>query len=280
VAIAKEYMSPNLRWGLFVMDNPGAPEPTYEILSAQQVDVPADFCFDDTGGAVTQFVRCTLRRPDGTVISTGDKEIPVQEKRTTGQVVTFRRTAENWRKLRTMSLGRALKAAGYPDMSTDLRTFLTYRHRLVEMGLGGDVRALGAGIASQLASTLPAVTAREPVAAKDDAVPHDPETGELVSGDVDDDVAEGALVEESLRADEDPGEFDPDDETGSIEPVTYPQELEGAAQQLSPQERQELMTWMEATGYPPKVLHDRAAALKAAVKKCHAIAAKSQAAAS
>ena len=256
--IAEQYMSPNLRWGLYLQDHPGAPQPVFAIVAPTATDVPAGFCTDEAGAAVTDFVRCTLCDAEGRVVAVGDKEIPSKEKRRTGQVVVFRRTAESWRKLRTMALGRALKAAGYPDMSTDLRVFLQYRHRLIEFGLAEGTPTIGAGDVPQAAGEL---------------VAHDPETGEITGEheDLDPEIVDGEVVAAAEAADADPGEYEPD---AAEPPAAYPPALAEATADMTPAEASELARWMDAAGYTTEVLAHRSAAANTAVKRARAIVAK------
>ena len=242
--IDPSYMSPNLRWGLFMLDHPGAPDPTYELVSIEESGVPAEFLRDSSGGPVTGFVRCTLRDGTGAIVAQDDKEIPTAELLRNGKVEPFKRNAENWRKLRTMALGRALKTAGYPDRTDDLKAFLLYRQRLAELG-------------GPMAPSLPSAAA----AAALEGPQHDPETGEVYSEvTTHEDVTLDAEAAQDEPAEAELVDDEEDDGTQRVEVVGWPEELSVALAQLPADKQAEIVKWATAVAYTPEVLQERSAA--------------------
>lgn len=142
-AIPKTYASPGLRWGLFLHDHPAAPDPTFRLARYDdpEVNVPKEFSEGGEEGFSGDFCVCTIDPADGGKKITAWREIPAREKRG-GSWVSLSRTPENWRKLTTMALGRALKQAGYADDTEDLKALLLWRRRDVEL------KALAAGVSS------------------------------------------------------------------------------------------------------------------------------------
>ncbi len=275
--ISEAYMTPNLRWGFYVLDHPGAPEPTYTLLTPEEAGVPAAFCRDETGGPVEAFVRCTLKDAAGNIVATGDREIPTNEKRRTGKMAPFARTAENWRKLRTMALGRALKAAGYPDTTDDLKAFLLYRQRLLEFGVlpSPTAPALSQGVPAPALSTGDVSTQAEAeiaegtvegtsVAAEDaeDDVVVDVDTGEILAAEAEESDVERALAEGDLDA----GADGVAEEGGEGE-VAWPPEIVALVRQLSDEKYADLERWLTAAGITPQILIDRPSALKQVERK-------------
>lgn len=288
--ITPGYMSPNLRWGFFTLDHPGSPEPTYRLISPEAAGVPAEFCKDAAGAPVTAFVRCELRDVHKHLVATGDREIPSQERRRDGRLVPFTRNAENWRKLRTMALGRALKAAGYPDTTSDLKNFLLYRQRLVELGsdagMGAATLTERVTTAAELSSgsNETEVDVTETVVIEGSHV--DPSTGEII--DTEDVEIEQALAEESeevtVEVDDAADQLDAETdayedaeeataEAPSEEPAAtkWPPELVDLVARLGPAEQADLSDWLDAAGYTPDILFTRQTAIRAVEKKIKAL---------
>lgn len=141
--ISERYVGPGARWAMFLRDHPSAPEPTYRLVSPDEVDVPREFL--DAKTATDRVVLCTLRRHLGDTEPVRDwKEIPLRETRRDGREVDFVRNIENWRKLRSMALGRALEAAGYPKDTDALQLVILWRRRMDELDAARNGRAIGA----------------------------------------------------------------------------------------------------------------------------------------
>ena len=132
--IPETYASPGLRWGLFLHDHPHAPDPVFRLArwDDPDVNVPEEFAKGGSEEFTGEFVVCTIDPADGGEKITAWREIPGKEKRG-GSWQTVSKTPDNWRKLTTMALGRALKQAGYADDTSDLKALLLWRRRDVEM---------------------------------------------------------------------------------------------------------------------------------------------------
>lgn len=126
--IPKTYASPGMRWGMYLHDHPYCDQPVYEVITLEEAGYPALF-----HGNCQGVIRCTLKAGDGSKPSVGLKEIPVQESRRNSSKTNVANTAETWPKFKTAALGRALKAAGYPDDTEDLKALLLWKRRHVEM---------------------------------------------------------------------------------------------------------------------------------------------------
>jgi hypothetical protein len=126
---SETYASPGLRWGLLLEDHPNATR-SFALTDAAGQNVPAEY-----GGAQPVCV-CTIAfgsdRPD---------------------VVAYKKVSgkgdpDDWNLLCTKTLGRALKAAGYPDDMKDLKALVLWRQRNAEVEAieGGHVmQAIEAG---------------------------------------------------------------------------------------------------------------------------------------
>lgn len=111
--IDHRYASPGLRWSLLLEDHPGATK-TFTMGTAGEQGVPAAY------GADKPVCVATIAYPDGRSF-TGYKLIKPQG------------DPDDWNQLCTKTLGRALKAAGYPDHTPDLKAVVLWRQRLVEL---------------------------------------------------------------------------------------------------------------------------------------------------
>lgn len=242
VPIDPNYMTPNLRWGLFLKDHPGAPAPKFRVgtnaEAEQAMGVPADFQRDECGEGVTVWCVAVICYPDGTEAAEGWKEIPTKESTKNGSK-DFVRNAENWTKLCTMALGRALKRAGYPDSVADLRAFLLYEQRNVEIGM---IRAGQMPVAAIEARSVDATARAAGVAEPDQDRP---------DAGAEDADADAARQTGPVGGDE------------FIEP--YPPALLFVAEDLSPEARGKLVEWLTAKGYTPEICKTRPAALNQAV---------------
>ena len=131
-----KYASARLRWGFYKADHPGCPEPILEEADADRLRAvgltppPAGWGDDNVAG----FILCTLVDANGMVTGRDYKEVPRTEV-VRNATRPFVKTPESWRNLCGKALGRALKAAGYPDAIADLRPLLLWRQRLVELEL-------------------------------------------------------------------------------------------------------------------------------------------------
>ncbi len=127
--IDPNYASPNIRWALLLEDHPGT---TYHFESAagHLADVP-----DNWGGGDEHCV-CTITFPPESglePVRAAKAVAEALEVRRSGKNVILERSSELWSKLCTMTLGRALKRAGYPDDMTELKALMLWRRRLAEV---------------------------------------------------------------------------------------------------------------------------------------------------
>lgn len=147
--IPKTYASPGLRWGLFRHDHPNAPDPVYSVVTGEVLGIPPEFAGGEGQDFSGVFILCTVDPADGSPLIEAWKEVPNREHTRNG-TKDFARTPENWRKLQTQALGRAMKAAGYPDDTEDLKALLLWRRRSIELEMlaaGGPLAELGTGSA-------------------------------------------------------------------------------------------------------------------------------------
>lgn len=133
--LSATYASPGVRWGLFLLDYP---QGTYRftLATGAELDPPVPPEFGGDG----QFVVAVIDKADGTPLVTGYKDVPTRVERWQGSgtnrtkaMVDFKPDPDAWQVLCTKALGRALKRAGYPDDTKDLKAILLWRQRLLEL---------------------------------------------------------------------------------------------------------------------------------------------------
>lgn len=226
--IPETYASPGLRWGLFLHDHPHAPDPVFRLArwDDPDVNVPEEFAKGGPEDFTGEFVVCTIDPADGGQKITAWREIPGKEKRG-GSWHEVRKTPDNWRKLTTMALGRALKQAGYADDTSDLKALLLWRRRDVEM------RMLEAGLSPPPAlgsgpdeKDLDAAARPTPHAEHPDAA--------AVAGEDGDGDGEEIVVDVA-------DQWSPD-AAGLLRPLV---------DRLNPTQRAQLQEWADAKGWGP-----------------------------
>lgn len=175
--ISATYASPGLRHGLLLEDHPGV-SVTFDTKKGTDLGVPPEF------GGNSQFCVATIKFPPdtGRADIIGYKEMPPKG------------SADVWQVLCTKTLGRALKRAGYPDDTNDLKALVHWRQREAE------IRAIDAGTA-QLA--LPAAKVEDAITAAGttkNAVSADDGDAPDTEGDApeagDDNITDAELVED------------------------------------------------------------------------------------
>lgn len=168
-AIPESYASPNLRAGLLLDDHPTATF-RFEMVTGTSLGIP------ERMGGDRDYCLCTISFNDG-----------VRPDRSAWKPVgRDEDTPDEWNKLCTKTLGRALKRAGYPDDMGDLKALVVWRQRTAEIG------AINAGHVLQAAL---------PSAAKVEANPNDPAMAALNAAarpDGDDETSDAEIVDESL----------------------------------------------------------------------------------
>lgn len=140
--ISRDYASPGLRWGLLLEDHPGATY-KFEAIKGTELGIPADF------GGNGNFVRATIEIPGHAPVF-GFKPLAEATK-----------TPDGYNLACTKALGRALKRAGYPDSTVDLRHLVLWRQRKVELArleAGQVIQAIdnAANDVKELEASLPA----------------------------------------------------------------------------------------------------------------------------
>lgn len=112
--ISPDYASPGLRLGLLLHDHPNATY-EFELVKGTDVGTPAEF------GGNQNFCKATIHFGDGRADASATKPVPAKG------------TADEWNVLCTKTLGRALKKAGYPDNTKDLKALVLWRQRDAEI---------------------------------------------------------------------------------------------------------------------------------------------------
>jgi hypothetical protein len=244
--IPETYASPGLRWGLFLHDHPHAPDPVFRMarFDDPEVNVPEEFATGGQEKFTGDFVVCTIDPADGGQKITAWREIPSREKRG-GAWHDLARTPDNWRKLTTMALGRALKQAGYADDTSDLKALLLWRRRDVEM------RMLEAGITPPPA--LGQGPADEDLDAAARAQPH---------AEHPDSAAVAREVEPDADIVVEPDEQWSADAAGLLRPLV---------ERLTGPQRAELQGWAEGRKYGPIQQLSAGGPMRAVIARCRAM---------
>lgn len=181
MSIDAAFAGTNLRWGLLLEDHPEA-YASFRTSTGTELGIPTTY------GGEKDYVVATIHfvsRPN------------VEGYKAMGKSGDD----EDWNKLCTQALGRALKRAGYPDKLTDLKAMVLWRQRRAEI----DAVAIG----------HPLALAAPVEAALDAAETHDPDDDEEPV-EVETTAGEGASQE---AAESEPSPVTPsEDETGSPVP--------------------------------------------------------------
>ena len=138
--IAEDYVSPSLRWGIFKEDHPDA-SVDFTSVKGTELGIPKDF-----GGDEDYCLATIHRYPNDESPIIGYK--PVAD----AKAVRGDHVSDKWNILCTKALGRAMKRAGYPDTTEDLKLFVLYKQRMAEQ------EAIREGMAKEDQAPTPAPT--------------------------------------------------------------------------------------------------------------------------
>jgi len=186
MGISATYASPGLRHGLLLEDHPQAVV-TFTCQKGTELGIPR------SAGGDEEYAVATITFPASSNKSTavGWKALKSGEKRKGDH------DSDVWQVLCTKALGRALKRAGYPADTTDLKALLLWRQRGVEIqSLAGGtttVKLTQAAIEEALSSSGRA--SEDELDLDDGDAPVERE-----DGGSDDDIAEAEVVEEHPTA--------------------------------------------------------------------------------
>jgi len=177
--IPATYASPHLRLSLLLFDLPGT-EISYEMKTGTELGIPEQF------GGDGNFCVATIHFPP----ETGRPSVCGYK------IAPARGNADEWNILCTKALGRALKKAGFPSDTKDLKTVVLWRQREAE------IRAIDAGTANLQLGPAPIEQAIEASGTKTE------DETSLDDGEapVDDGIEDAILVDDELDneiADED-----------------------------------------------------------------------------
>ena len=120
MAIAEDYVSPSVRWGLLKQDYPQAVV-EFSHCKGSEIGIPPKF-----GGDEEYCVASILLRPTDQLPITGYKPFSDAQTRKGDH------SSDAWNVLCTKALGRALKRAGYADTDSEMRVLVQYKQRLAE----------------------------------------------------------------------------------------------------------------------------------------------------
>ena len=120
MAIAEDYVSPSVRWGLLKQDYPQAVV-EFSHCKGSEIGIPPKF-----GGDEEYCVASILLRPNDQFPITGYKPFSDAQTRKGDH------SSDAWNVLCTKALGRALKRAGYADTASEMRVLVQYKQRLAE----------------------------------------------------------------------------------------------------------------------------------------------------
>lgn len=132
--IPESYASPGQRLGLFRADHPNAPQPKYTLVKGTEAGIPKKF------GGDQEFCICTLAYgpEEGIEPVIGWKELPSKY------------VPAEWHNLCIKTLGRTLKAAGYPADLHELNDVQGWRMK------NAKVAAVVAGFTTEAPQSTPA----------------------------------------------------------------------------------------------------------------------------
>jgi len=177
--IAEDYVSPSLRWGIFKQDHPAA-SVKFHAATGAELGIPKQFGGDEDYCVAT--ICCMPGDPSPIV---GYKPV-ADAKGGRGDHVS-----DAWNILCTKALGRAIKRAGYPDTTEDLRVFVLYKQRLAEH------EAIRVGVTLDEPAALPAGSP-EPTALEMSGVGYPAAVEGLIqleTKDDSDDVVEAVIID-------------------------------------------------------------------------------------
>lgn len=180
--ISPKYASPGLRLGLLLHDHPNA---TYEfsLKTGKELGIPEQF------GGGGNFCEAVIHFGDGKADAVAWKPVPNKG------------DADQWNVLCTKTLGRALKKAGYPDDTDDLKALVLWRQRDAEVkAIQAGTQQLAIQATSAPAAPQQALGAGAPAPARqpdaleqafDDAASTTPDDEDVVDAEMvdDDDLA-------------------------------------------------------------------------------------------
>ena len=120
MAIAEDYVSPSVRWGLLKQDHPEAVA-EFTHCTGEEIGIPEKF-----GGKEDYCVAQILLHPNDQTPIVGYKPFSDAQTRKNDHA------SDAWNVLCTKALGRALKRAGYADTASEMRVLVQYKQRLAE----------------------------------------------------------------------------------------------------------------------------------------------------
>ena len=120
MAIAEDYVSPSVQWGILKQDYPQAVV-EFSHCKGSEIGIPPKF-----GGDEEYCVASILLRPTDQLPITGYKPFSDAQTRKGDH------SSDAWNVLCTKALGRALKRAGYADTASEMRVLVQYKQRLAE----------------------------------------------------------------------------------------------------------------------------------------------------
>lgn len=180
--ISETYASPALRLGLLLEDHPKA-RVEYALVSGEEAGIPAEY------GGSGKFCQATIIFPESTGIA------PVVAHKKAEKPRSSEDPADAWNTMCTKTLGRALKKAGYPDDTKDLKALVLWRQRQVEI----NAIAAGQPVQQALPETSPVELALEAASTSPDAPTENDdlitENDDLVPPDLDDQIVDAEVVE-------------------------------------------------------------------------------------
>jgi len=175
--IAEDYVSPSLRWGIFKQDHPAA-SVKFHAATGAELGIPKQFGGDE------DYCVATIHREPGDPSPVVAYKPVADAKGGRGDHVS-----DAWNILCTKALGRAIKRAGYPDTTEDLRVFVLYKQRLAEH------EAIRGGLTPDEPAALPAGPP-EPTALEMSGVGYPALSEGLIELETkDDDVVEAVIID-------------------------------------------------------------------------------------
>lgn len=130
-AIPVTYASPGLRWGLFLEDNPGA-YVEFGVETGEGLGIPPHLLKSPD----ELFVTATIYFPKPTGWPAPPDRPPVMGYKALASEIkgALDHPSDRYNTMCTKALGRALKRAGYPDSTVDLKALVHWRQREAEIG--------------------------------------------------------------------------------------------------------------------------------------------------
>lgn len=175
-AISPTYATPGLRWGLLLEDHPGA-VCSFELTPGADLGIPPQF------GGDQMYCVATITFP----AETGKPPVSGWKAVQSERANSSDHQSDVWLKLTTKALGRALKRAGYPGDTKELKALVLWRQRDAE------ITAITAGTANLQLAGVDVAGAIEAAATTHNAV--DADDGATPDTDADDGVTDAVVVD-------------------------------------------------------------------------------------